>query len=963
MLFLSLDSRRFAALTATFVVAALALPSVMFGSDGIIGTSAGESVDADRRFTIGVTDFMVNTLNPIGFSTIYEAMAVYPCYSALLQYDDEMNLDGDLARSWSVDGQTWRFELVDTAYFVDPADPTNTSHPVTAADVLFTYSTMRNVSGVHTYGPVLPGVAFDISSTGPYEVSIELSEPYAPFVSSLLSIPILPEYIWEGVEVSTFSNDPPIGSGPFYYATDGLPFLGEVVLERNPIWYMEEERGWKPRTDSWILKDLITGENAFAALASGTIDFMINVPRDSFLQEIPLCPDLVGYGHDGGFVYEFNLNQMTDEMRDELGAPFTYGENNQLLQDPTIKMAMAMCVDKEAFVTDVLDDCGMPADSLVPSSSPWHYTYGEAPGEELIPFDTDGARAMLMAAGWTYDEWGAPATSETVPLCKAGGSDPLSFRFDTLDNEAEWETAAMLIRGWCEEAGIELNVQIRSASEMNSIWFAADYDTWLWDWIFDPLNDPSDILSVMTTDAIGSWSDCFWSNATYDALYNESLVNLYARGEIIGEMQAMLYEDAACQCVAYRYDLYGASLEDWQNYGDLSANHMLLPDVTPTWLSLRMYPTDNWAPVVEVDPLFECDSGIPISVEAAIWDDDISTDLEYRWFWGDGTSTDWIPGDSGTSSHLYARDGWYTAYVAAREASPSNGYEDYFMTSNKTMIIIGGGNAAPVIQTDLQNRTAVEGEVLTFYCQAIDFDGEELIYTWDFGDDSGLFVGNPMDHAYAVAGEYEYTVWVDDLSGLVGHNVSDSAFVIVEEVPATFTLELVAGWNLISIPLVDHDYMASTLGLSFGDMVSRWDSEDQVYDKNYIVGISGPASDFAIEPSWAYWIFSGSEQSIVLSGHEPTEPQSRLITVPPGGGSSGGGWVQVGLASFRTDLWASDLADMYIDGMLFLVSRWNADTQTYSSYIVGPDIGDFQLDPGDGLWLYVEGSGELSYDP
>ena len=54
---------------------------------------------------------------------------------------------------------------------------------------------------------------------------------------------------------------------------------------------------------------------------------------------------------------------------------------------------------------------------------------------------------------------------------------------------------------------------------------------------------------------------------------------------------------------------------------------------------------------------------------------------------------------------------------------------------------------------------------------------------------------------------------------------------------------------------------------------------------------------------------------------------------------------------------------MYSDGLLSLVSKWEAPSGPYSNYIVEFGLGDFQLSPGDGLWLYVEMSGILSYDP
>jgi hypothetical protein len=65
----------------------------------------------------------------------------------------------------------------------------------------------------------------------------------------------------------------------------------------------------------------------------------------------------------------------------------------------------------------------------------------------------------------------------------------------------------------------------------------------------------------------------------------------------------------------------------------------------------------------------------------------------------------------------------------------------------------------------------------------------------------------------------------------------------------------------------------------------------------------------------------------------------------------------------ETGLWASDIVDMCTADMVSMVSRWNAATQTYSSYIVMFGIGDFQVNPGDGVWLAVDMSGVLSYEP
>src|SRR5207245_4240440 len=89
-----------------------------------------------------------------------------------------------------------------------------------------------------------------------------------------------------------------------------------------------------------------------------------------------------------------------------------------------------------------------------------------------------------------------------------------------------------------------------------------DYDMWLWDWIFTPASDPSlDVLEVETTGAIGPTNDNYYSNATFDALYTQSLLTVdpAARRVITDEMQRMLYDYHSYILPYYRKDLYAAA--------------------------------------------------------------------------------------------------------------------------------------------------------------------------------------------------------------------------------------------------------------------------------------------------------------------------------------------------------------------------------------------------------------------
>lgn len=758
-----------------FATLMVGIPSFFNAGEGLESAGVAAAVDVERAFTVGVVELTVSTLNPNTYTMVSEAMVIFPCYSTLLQYDVDNNIIGDLAWSWNYtpDMMTWNFRLVDNAYFVDPAEPDvkSPTRLVTAADVIWSYWALQNNtdSRLHTY---LPDVIGSMEAHGNFDLTITLKRPYVAFMDALTGAPIFPKYIWASQDFTKFSNDPPIGSGSFYYSYESNPDNGIVVLKRNPIWYHEENKGWQIHVDKWILREELAVDTGWIDLQNGAIDVMLGLTPSIYLNGIPKAPQINGYAQSMGFVYEFNLNQMTDELRQELGGSFNAGWNNQLLLDPVVKEAIAMCVDKYAFVDEVLLGLGSYADSLVPETSPWHYTYPDP-----IEFNPAAARQMLMDAGWRYTETGDPATSTTLPLCKEGGTDPLSFRFYTLDTSPTWEDGASLIVGWCAEAGVELNLDIKSVNEMNTVWYSADYDLWLWDWIFSPISEPATgVLVVLTSFAIGTDSDVYWVNETYDQLYLEALVTMdpELRADIYNEMQAMAYENMGCQAVAYRKELYGFYNQRWTNFGDLNNSYWLLPDVWNQWLAMRMYPIENEAPNIyswtqPITDYGEAVVGSPISFYANA-NDDWGVPLEYQWYWGDGTKSGWS--SSGNAVHTYAKDGNYTVYVAARETLPTNGVDDYFMSYRTTYVeVYDMSNDAPYgLEITMDPSTGINsGTNVSFHAVAFDEEDQDaLTYSWDFGD-GHIALGQDVWHQFSEAVvDTSYTVTLSVTDGHLG---------------------------------------------------------------------------------------------------------------------------------------------------------------------------------------------------
>lgn len=173
-----------------------------------------------------------------------------------------------------------------------------------------------------------------------------------------------------------------------------------------------------------------------------------------------------------------------------------------------------------------------------------------------------------------------------------------------------------------------------------------------------------------------------------------------------------------------------------------------------------------------------------------------------------------------------------------------------------------------------------------------------------------------------------------------------------------YTLNLVAGWNFVSVPRIGFGYRASNIGLLNGDVVAGYNSGAQSYNRSYTKGVSPAFKDFWIMPNEGYWIFTGQAETLYLQGTDPAgTTQTKVVNVPVTGG-----WYIFGLASLKTTYKASNVPSWYTGASVQIVAGYDAVTKTYKTWTPGsPPFKDFALVPGQAYWLYVSGSGTLSY--
>ena len=192
-------------------------------------------------------------------------------FSRLVTYDDTGTPIPDLADSWVYDpaGTVLTLKLNPNARWHD-------GEPVTSADVLFTFDTIKDPATKSNRSSDLQvgGEWVAWAAPDPQTVTLTTPAPFAPFLFALSQIAIVPKHVLEGS--ADLATDPfnlqPIGSGPFRvveWAQDEF-----VRYERFP----EYHRG-PAAADGLNEVFFEDAQPALAAMEAGEIDVVFTPPE------------------------------------------------------------------------------------------------------------------------------------------------------------------------------------------------------------------------------------------------------------------------------------------------------------------------------------------------------------------------------------------------------------------------------------------------------------------------------------------------------------------------------------------------------------------------------------------------------------------------------------------------------------------------------------------------------------
>lgn len=211
----------------------------------------------------------IDTLNLFTQGTTYSSYILSHVYDSLVQYDVDNVPQPVLCSAWEDDvtGEIWTFTLREGIVWHDGT-------PFTADDVIFTWTLLLDDDTIPRRSWIFDWID-GFTKIDETHVSVDFS--YAPGFSDVMidfaTQWIIPEHIWETVDVLTFTNDEAIGCGPFKLA------------EYEPAQFFRFEAHTEYHLDGPYLAEKVVQivretEAGYYALSTGALDVLGGAPPD-----------------------------------------------------------------------------------------------------------------------------------------------------------------------------------------------------------------------------------------------------------------------------------------------------------------------------------------------------------------------------------------------------------------------------------------------------------------------------------------------------------------------------------------------------------------------------------------------------------------------------------------------------------------------------------------------------------
>jgi peptide/nickel transport system substrate-binding protein len=300
-------------------------------------------------------------------------------FDRLVARDKNMAPVPDLATAWRrIDDKTWEFDLRQGVKFQDGT-------PFTADDVAFTFGRAPNVpNSPSSLKGYIGGMTVQVID--PHKIRIVTNAPDPLVLNEISAVAIVSKKDGQNATTEDYnSGRATIGTGPYKFVswTQG----SEMVLARNENYW-----GPKPFWDKVVMKFISSGPARVAALLSGGVDIIDNVPSADYAR-LKANTDLTVVSAPANRMMYLALDQFREN------SPYVSGPNSKKIKNPfldrRVRLAISKAIDRDAIVQVIMDGAASTAGQLVQP-----VLFGASPDLKPEAYDPDGAKKLLAEAGF-----------------------------------------------------------------------------------------------------------------------------------------------------------------------------------------------------------------------------------------------------------------------------------------------------------------------------------------------------------------------------------------------------------------------------------------------------------------------------------------------------------------------------------------------------------------------------------
>nr|BAL52535.1 peptide/nickel transport system substrate-binding protein [uncultured Chloroflexota bacterium] len=345
------------------------------------------------------------------------------------------------------------FKLARDIYWSDGA-------PVTAADSLFAYNlALAQKDAFHAYL---------LDRTASYKALDEQTIEWTgkpgfidPSYVENFWLP-LPEHAWKDFSPADLPSldvvsRTPLGYGA-YVVQDWRP--GEAILLRKNPSYFRARQGL-PRFETLTFRILKDANEAISALLSGECDLLD--PTLPLEGQVGLLRSLEAQGKVRLWtaqspVIEWLGLGLRPASYDDGYTPPQY-DRPDFFGEVRFRQALALCLDRQKAVREVLFDTTQVADTLLPPNHPLH-------ASQLVtyPYDPQAAAQLLESLGWRDHDQNPATPRRSYGVPNVPNNTELILRYDTT-RALQRQQVAEVLAASLQACGIGLQVTFHPAQE------------------------------------------------------------------------------------------------------------------------------------------------------------------------------------------------------------------------------------------------------------------------------------------------------------------------------------------------------------------------------------------------------------------------------------------------------------------------------------------------------------------